>query len=247
ADANEHLDKVRSRNRKERHARFPRDRPREQGLAGSRRSDQQHALGDSAAQPGEALGVAQKLNYLLELVLRLVDSRHVGERYFVRIFSEQLGAALAERHRLAAADLHLAHEKNPQRRQHYHREPLHQRDHPPRIALGRLGRDLHALLAQRLDQVRVLGRVGLEMLAAGGVALDQIALNRRLGDLVLLNLVKEVGENYFGFFGLLPAEDIEQQQEHKSQHQPQRNASRKLVHAITKVSRAPISAQRGIR
>src|SRR5208282_2338981 len=232
ANANEHLDKVRSRDRKERHARFACDRPREQRLAGSRRPDQQHALGNSAAQPREALGVAQKLNYLFELVLGLVDSRHVAEGNFVGILSQQFGAALAERHRLAAADLHLAHEENPQRREHYYREPLHQRDHPPRIAFDRLGGDLDALFAQGLDQVGILGRVGLEMLAAGRVALDQISLNRRLGDLVLINLVKEVRENYFGFFGLLPAEDVEQHEEHQSQHQPQCNTARKLIHAI---------------
>src|SRR5580704_17916420 len=82
ADANEHLDKVPARNREERHARFARDRAREEGLAGSRRADQQHALGDSAAEASEALGVSQKLNYLFELVLRLVDSRDVAERHF---------------------------------------------------------------------------------------------------------------------------------------------------------------------
>ena len=163
ADANEHLDEVRSRDRKERHARLARNRARQQRLAGSRRPDQQHALGDSAAEAREALRVAQKLNYFFELVLGLVDTGDVGERDLMRILRQQLRAALAERHRLAAADLHLAHEENPQRRQHHHREPLHQRDHPPRIALGRLGRNLDALLAQRLDQVGIVGRVGLEM------------------------------------------------------------------------------------
>ena len=56
------------------------------------------------------------------------------------------------------------------------------------------------------------------MVPADGVALDQVALNRRLRNLALVDLVEEVGEDYFGFFGLLPAEDIEEQQEHKSQH-----------------------------
>src|SRR5258708_4058409 len=218
AHANEHLDKVRSRNGKKRHAGFARDRARKQRLAGSRGADQQHALRYSPTQPREAFRVAQKLNYFFELVLRLVDSGDVGEGNFVRILSQQLGAALTERHRLAAADLHLAHEENPQRRQHDHGEPLHQRDHPPWIALSRLGRDLDALLAQRFDQIGVVGRVDLEMVPADGVALYQVALNCRLRNLAFVDLVEEVGENYFGFFGLLPAEDIEEQQEHKSQH-----------------------------
>ena len=48
-----------------------------------------------------------------------------------------------------------------ERRQHQHREPLHQRDHPPWIAFGRLGRDLHALFAERLEEVR--GREGMPL------------------------------------------------------------------------------------
>src|SRR5579862_3910919 len=218
AHADEHLNKVGTRNRKERHARFACNRAREERLAGSRRPDQQDALGDSSAEACEALGVAQKLNYFFELVLGFVDSSDVGEGNFVRILRQQLRAALAERHRLAAADLHLAHEENPQRRQHDHREPLDQRDHPPRIALSRLGRDLDALLAERLDQVGIGGRVDLKMVPAHRFALDHIALDRRLLNLAFFDLVEEVRENYFWFFGLLPAEDIEQQQEHKSQH-----------------------------
>ncbi len=58
ADADEHLDKVRSGNRKERHAGLARDRARQQRLASSRRPDQQNALGDSPTQPRETFGVA---------------------------------------------------------------------------------------------------------------------------------------------------------------------------------------------
>ena len=53
AHANEHLDKVGTGNRKERHARFARNRAREESLAGSRRPDQQDALGDSSAEARE--------------------------------------------------------------------------------------------------------------------------------------------------------------------------------------------------
>jgi hypothetical protein len=56
------------------------------------------------------------------------------------------------------------------------------------------------------------------MISGGVVELDQVALNSRLRNLAFVDLVEEVGENYFGFFGLLPAEDIEQEQEHQSQH-----------------------------
>jgi hypothetical protein len=45
ADADEHLDEVRAGDGEERHVGFARDGAREQGLAGARRADQQHALG----------------------------------------------------------------------------------------------------------------------------------------------------------------------------------------------------------
>ena len=116
AHANEHLDEIRARDRKERHSRLAGDRAGEQRLAGARRPDQQHALGNPSAQAREALGVLEELDYLLELVLGLVDTGDVGESDLMRILGQQLGAALAEGHRLAAADLHLAHEENPHRR-----------------------------------------------------------------------------------------------------------------------------------
>ena len=51
ADADEHLDEFRAVDREERHAGLARHRAREQGLAGPRRADQQHALGDARAEP----------------------------------------------------------------------------------------------------------------------------------------------------------------------------------------------------
>src|ERR1700719_2204021 len=59
ADAHEHFDEVRTRDRKERDARLPRDCARQQGLAGARRTDQQHSLWNAAAQPGETLRIFQ--------------------------------------------------------------------------------------------------------------------------------------------------------------------------------------------
>ena len=49
ADADEHLDEVRAGDREERDVGLAGDRPGQQGLAGSGRAYQQHALGDLAA------------------------------------------------------------------------------------------------------------------------------------------------------------------------------------------------------
>ena len=89
ADAGVHLDEVRAAREDERHAGFTRNRAGEQGLAGSRRSDEQHALGDASADRREALRMAEEVDDLLDLVLRLVHARDVLE-------GDDLAAALGE-------------------------------------------------------------------------------------------------------------------------------------------------------
>ena len=50
ADADEHFDEVGARQAEERHARLAGDGLGQQGLAGARRPDQQHALGNPPAE-----------------------------------------------------------------------------------------------------------------------------------------------------------------------------------------------------
>ena len=70
ADADEHLDEVRTRDRVERHARLAGDRAGEQGLAGSGRAVQQHALRDAGADGLELRRVLQEVLDLLQLLDR---------------------------------------------------------------------------------------------------------------------------------------------------------------------------------
>ena len=58
ADADEHLDEIGAREAEERHARLAGDRLGQQRLAGARRPDQQHALGDPPAEDLILLGRA---------------------------------------------------------------------------------------------------------------------------------------------------------------------------------------------
>ena len=67
ADADEHLDEVRPREREERHPRLARHRAGEQRLARARRADQQHALGDPPAEGLVLLGRPEELGDLAEL------------------------------------------------------------------------------------------------------------------------------------------------------------------------------------
>ena len=58
ADADEHFDEIGTGDREERHIGFAGDGARQQGLAGARRADQQHALGNAPAQALEFLRIA---------------------------------------------------------------------------------------------------------------------------------------------------------------------------------------------
>src|ERR1700722_19891985 len=61
AHAHKHLHKVRTRNREERNVCLARDGARQQSFAGSRRANQQNALGNAPAQLLEILRLAQEL------------------------------------------------------------------------------------------------------------------------------------------------------------------------------------------
>src|SRR5262249_44260032 len=79
-DPDEHLDELGTREEEERHGRSARDRAGEEGLAGAGRADEQYSLRNSAAEALVFLRTLEKIHDLDELRLRLLDSRHVGER-----------------------------------------------------------------------------------------------------------------------------------------------------------------------
>ena len=84
-DAGIHLDEIGSARKQKRHVGFTGDRAREKRLAGARRSDQQNTLGNATANGGEATGLAQEIDDLLDLFLRFVDTGDVGERGDARL------------------------------------------------------------------------------------------------------------------------------------------------------------------
>ena len=79
ADADEHLDEIRAAQAEERHARLAGDRLGQQRLAGARRADQQHALGNAAAQGLILLRRLEEIDDLAQFGHRLVDAGHVVE------------------------------------------------------------------------------------------------------------------------------------------------------------------------
>ena len=127
ADTHEHFDEIRSRDRKERHARLARDGARQQRLAGARRADQQRTARDLAAQARKLLRVAQKLDDLFQLFLGLVDPSDVVKCHAPVLFGQKLGLRLAKTHGPAApAALHPVHEIDPDTDQNDERQEGHQ-------------------------------------------------------------------------------------------------------------------------
>ena len=128
ADADEHLDELRSAEAEEGHAGLAGHGPGQQRLAGAGRPDEQHALGNAAAEVRELLRVLQELDDLAQLVLRFVDAGDIGELHLHIVVGVDLGAAARERHDAALGTAHAPHQKRPQRDEEDERQhPAEQR------------------------------------------------------------------------------------------------------------------------
>ena len=77
--ADEHLDEVRTGDREERYLCLSGNRLRQQGLAGTRRADHQHALGNTATEFLELGRVAQELDQFEHFLLGLVATGDIGK------------------------------------------------------------------------------------------------------------------------------------------------------------------------
>ena len=121
ADADEHFDEVGTAEAEERHARFAGDGFGEQRFAGARRADEEHALGNAAAEHLVLFGRLEELDDFAELIDGLFDAGDVFERDFDVFLGEQLAAAAAEGHRRAGP----AHPADHEHEQH-HQQAGHQ-------------------------------------------------------------------------------------------------------------------------
>src|SRR5207244_9555377 len=107
AEAGEHLDERGRALRVEGGARLPRAGLREQRLAGSRRAVEEDSLRNARAEALELLRVAQEVDDLLELRLRLLRTGHVGPGH-VRAGVGLHGRGLDARHHLPRAPAPVA-------------------------------------------------------------------------------------------------------------------------------------------
>ena len=132
ADADIEFDKVRARNRQELHTGFARDSLCKQGLTGSRRADEQHALGYARAHRGIGLGVLEEVDDLGQLFLLLVAARDIGKGLLVLLIAAEAGARLGELGDSARSAAGLVHHHVPQRHHADHDEHIGYHARPPR-------------------------------------------------------------------------------------------------------------------
>ena len=224
ADADEHLDEVRTGDGEERNPRLTRDGAGQQRLAGAGRAVEQHALGDLGAQRLVARRVLQEVLDLVELLDRLVDACDVGERGLGHVLGELLGLRLAEAEAHPAAGLH-AGEHHEQADQQQQRQQVDQQ-RAEHAALVDDGVDLGVLGVQRVEQGDpVPGRVlGDDLVAVLGVAVAVLQLQPQLlftvVDLRALDVVAvDLGHRHRGVDGLVAAGVVAEIEERPAQQQ----------------------------
>ena len=130
----------------------------------ARRADHEHAFRNLATEALEFGGVFQEIDDLDDFFFRFLDAGDVSERDADLVLAEQTRAALAERHRTAAAAraLHLPHEVNPNADQEQDRERGDQQLHEEIRLTRRARHDLGAVREELVDEraVVILGAVG---------------------------------------------------------------------------------------
>ena len=188
ADADEHLDELGTAQAEERDVGLARDRAREERLAGPRRPDEQHALGNPAADARVLLRVLQELDDLAQLFLGLIHAGDVGELHLDVVFGGiDLGPAARERHHAALGSAQAAEEEAPQHDQEEHEDaPAEQLAHQ---RVGDLAAVLHAVLLEILDELGIVDADGEKAPALGALgfhlALDPVGRDRDFLDLAL--------------------------------------------------------------
>ena len=115
ADTDEHLHEVGAGDRDERNARLTGDGARDERLAGSRRTDEQHALRDARADVLELARHLQEVDDLGDLLLHRAVARDVAERRLRLVGVVDLGARAPDVHHRAHLALRAARDEPPQR------------------------------------------------------------------------------------------------------------------------------------
>ena len=111
---NEHLNKIRTGNRKERHTRLACNRARQQRLTCPRRALKQRALRDLTTKAAKFLRVAQEFNDFFQLFFGFINACDIIKRHTSMFLGQQFRLGFTKAHRTTfTATLHPVHEIDP--------------------------------------------------------------------------------------------------------------------------------------
>ena len=231
AHADEHLDELTAGDGEERHVRLAGHCAGEQGLAGARRADKQRALGQLGAYLGVFLRVVQEVDDLLERLLGLVLTGHVGEGLARLRLGVDLRAGLAEAHaEHAVAVCHLLYHVAVEQRadaedEHHGQYPRQEKAQQRGVLRGYFVGELYLRLGveQAVHEVDVredARLVDLFLAAAVRGYEDDLLVVGLVGDLLHLAVVHHVQEVVVSHLRHLPLEHgREKQGVQQYQHQ----------------------------
>ena len=109
AHAHEHLHEVGAGDGEEGHLGLAGHGLGQQGLAGAGGAHQQRALGQLSADGGVFAGIVQEIDDLLQILLLLLKTCNILERYFLIIRGRHPGSAFSEIHHLRIASAASGH------------------------------------------------------------------------------------------------------------------------------------------
>ena len=172
ADADEHLDELRTGDREERHTGLAGNGLCQQGLTGTRRAHQQDTLGNLGADGGEAIGVLEEVDDLGQLELGAFNTSHITKGDLGFGLHLNPGLALAEVHGGVPATALGTTQEEEETTQQEQGEDQGTKGLLPSLGLtGRLNSDVDLVALKELQQILVGGEVDHGALA---VVLDHL-------------------------------------------------------------------------
>ncbi len=177
------------------------------------------------------MGILEEVDDLLELLLRLVAPRHVGERDLRGVAREQLGLGFAEGERPVPTLLHLPQHENDEAEDEQVRQEAEEEDAERLLLLPRP--HVHALLLERLHPLGagLERQQGREMLRRAPpdrdgvleVALDLLPLgDLDRGDVPAVELLGELGVGDLHRFLAAARRELHQRDGAHDQERPER-------------------------